>query len=311
MSERSPPFSVVARSDASHGFVAFHLCLCAMTWGSSFLFIKLTDGRIDPVVIASVRAVLAAAAIITAMLAMQHSVLPAPHEIKDWLVLGTVNGWMPNILVAYALARMDSGPASLIQASGPLMTAGLAHVFLVNEQLSRTRIVGILTGLFGVSLLIGPRILEGGATLAGICAMLLLTLLYAIGNVYARTITAAQPLRLALGQQTVSAIVATPLALALFGTTGFAPAMNYPWPLLALGIVSTAVPIVVFMRLILAAGPTRAAMTGYLVPVVATCLGIVVLDEALDMRQLLGGAIVLFGVAIVSGLLRLPIRATS
>lgn len=311
MSERSAPAGVAPHSSASHGFVTAHLGLCALTWGSSFLLIKLTQGSIDPVVLAAVRGTLAAIAIIVVMLAMGQSVLPARHEIKDWLVLGTVNGWVPNILVAYALARMDSGPAALIQASGPLMTAVLAHLFLANERLTRVRVIGILIGLCGVTLLIGPRILEGGASLAGISAMLLLTALYATGNVYTRTIATAAPLRLALGQQTVSAIAATPLALMLFGTAGFAPALNYPWTMLALGIVSTAVPIVIFMRLIMAAGPTRAAMTGYLVPVFATFLGVVVLNETLEMRQLLGGAIVLLGVAIVSGLLRWPARKTA
>ncbi|MGL5361617.1 MAG: DMT family transporter [Bosea sp. (in: a-proteobacteria)] len=306
MNERSVPAGVAPHSSASHSFVVAHLGLCALTWGSSFLLIKLTQGQVDPVVIASVRGVLAALAIIAVMLVMRQSVLPGRHEIKDWLVLGTVNGWVPNILVAYALARMDSGPAALIQASGPLMTACLAHLFLSNERLTPTRVVGILIGLCGVVLLIGPRILEGGATLAGVLAMLLLTLLYAIGNTYARTIARAEPLRLALGQQSVSAVAATVVALAWSGSAAFGPALNYPWALLALGLVSTAVPIVLFMRLILAAGPTKAAMTGYLVPAFATFLGIVVLNEALEMRQLLGGAIVLIGVAIVSGLLRWP-----
>ncbi len=306
MNDRSVTGGEAPHSNASPLFVASHLGLVALTWGSSFLLIKLTQGQVDPVVLASVRAVLAALALGIVVMLLRQSVLPARHEIKDWLVLGTVNGWVPNILVAYALARMDSGPAALIQASGPLMTAVLAHQFLANERLTRARVLGILIGLCGVLLLIGPRMLEGGATLAGVLAMLLLTLLYAIGNVYARTIRTAQPLRLALGQQSVSAVAATLVALALSGAAGFMPALAYPWPLLALGLFSTALPIFVFMRLILAAGPTKASMGGYLVPVFATFLGIVVLNEALEMRQVLGGAIVLLGVAIVSGVLRWP-----
>ena len=56
--------------------------------------------------------------------------------------------------------------------------------------------------------------------------------------------------------------------------------------MLALGLLCTAVPMAIFMRLIRAAGPTRAAMTGYLVPTVATIMGIIVLNETLELRQL-------------------------
>jgi drug/metabolite transporter (DMT)-like permease len=54
------------------------------------------------------------------------------------------------------------------------------------------------------------------------------------------------------------------------------------------------------MRLIRAAGPTRAAMTGYLVPTVATIMGIVVLNETLELRQFVGGCVILAGVFLVS-----------
>ena len=66
----------------------------------------------------------------------------------------------------------------------------------------------------------------------------------------------------------------------------------------SLGMVT--VPMAVFMRLIRAAGPTRAAMTGYLVPTVATVLGIVVLKENLELRQIVGGCIILGGVFLVT-----------
>ena len=68
----------------------------------------------------------------------------------------------------------------------------------------------------------------------------------------------------------------------------------------ALGIFATAIPVTVFMRLIRAAGPTRAAMTGYLVPTVAVILGILVLHEDLELRQVLGGCIILAGVFLVT-----------
>ncbi len=297
-----------AQHPASQAYIVVHLVGCALTWGCSFLFMKLIGDGLHLTVVAALRAMLAAAALMIAVVAIGQSVLPQGREWRDWLVLGTVNGWAPNMLVAYALLHMDSGPAALIQASGPLMTALLAHALLVGERLTAARALGIGVGLAGVALLIGPTAFAGGATTLGILAMLLLTLGYAVGNIYTRSITNAVPVRMALGQQVVSSIVGGLIALAAAGPSGFAAASGHMPAMLALGLFSTALPIWIFMRLITAGGPTKAAMGGYLVPVVAVGLGTVVLGEPLLPRHIAGGIVVMLGVAIVTGLIRLPER---
>lgn len=295
-------------SGPSHAFVMAHLLGCAIGWGCQFLIIKLLQGDVAPQIVASVRAMVAALALGIVVLVLRQSILPRGREWRDWLILGTTNGWIANILVVYALARMDSGPAALIQASGPLLTACLAHLFLPGERLSALKSVGILIGFAGVLFLIGPGLLEGGGTLIGVLAMLGVTLGYASGNIYARIVPQAEPLRLAFGQQIVSGLAATLISLMVVGPAGYAPVLSHGPALLVLGLLCSAMPIWLFMRLITAAGATRASMTGYLIPTVAVILGIVILQEPLVPRQILGGAIVLIGVAIVTGLLRWPVR---
>jgi drug/metabolite transporter (DMT)-like permease len=293
---------------ASNAYIAANLIGCSLTWGCSFLFMKLIGDGLPVTVVASVRALLAAAALMAVVAALGGSVFPRGREWRDWMVLGTVNGWAPNMLVGYALLHMDSGPAALIQASGPLMTALLAHALLTGERLTAARALGIGVGAAGVALLIGPTAVQGGGTTLAILAMLLLTLGYAVGNIYTRTISNAVPVRMALGQQVVSAMAGTLIAVAVSGPGAYAGVANHGLPLLALGLFSTALPIWLFMRLITAGGPTKAAMAGYLTPVAAITLGVIVLGEPLVMRQIVGGAVVLLGVAIVTGLIRLPIR---
>lgn len=292
----------------SRGFVIGHLVACASLWGSSFLLIKLTGGALSPPVIASARAVLAVITMIAVILWLGQSILPRGREWRDWMMLGTLNGWVPNLLVAYALERMDSGPAALIQASGPLMTAVLAHLLLPGERLTAARIGGLVIGMTGVALLIGPTALKGGGTTLAITAMLGVTLCYALGNIYVKFIPKADPMRLALGQQSASAVFATSVALATAGISGFAPALNHVGALVALGVIATAIPIAIFMRLISAAGPAKASLTGYLVPTFAVLFGVLVLGETLEARQIAGGLIVLAGVGLVTGALRWPGR---
>jgi drug/metabolite transporter (DMT)-like permease len=268
---------------------------------------KLLNGELSPVVIATLRASGAALALAVVVLAVGQSLLPKGREWRDWLVLGTVNGWGPNILVAYALTQLDSGPASLIQSSGPLMTVMLAHVFLPHERITLPRAVGIGIGFAGMLLLIGPNALQGGGTLLGILAMLLLTLGYATGNIYARFIPNPEPMRMAFGQQFVSGLAATLIAALTVGAAGFDGVARHASTLAVLAVFSTALPIWFFMRLITRAGATRASTVGYLIPTVAVLIGVLVLGESIVPRQIIGGLIVFLGVAIVSGLVRLPI----
>ncbi len=281
--------------------LAAHLLGAGVLWGSGFVLIKLTEGAIAAPVLAACRGGVAALALGAWFLAQGWSVRPRPGEWRHWAALGTLNGWGPNILTAFAMTQIGAGLGSMIQAAGPILVAILSHLAFAEERLTPVRIAGVLVGFAGIAVLVGPGALDpAGASGWGVGAMLLTAASYALGNVYVRFIREAEPARLAFGQQLFSAGPAILAALALFGPGGFAPALASPATLLALGVLGTALPILLFMRLIRAAGPMRAAMVGYLTPVSATLLAVTFLGEAVGARELLGGAVVLAGVAMAS-----------
>lgn len=281
-------------------FLATHFLGCSILWASGFLLMKLVPD-IRPVALAACRGLIAAAALSAWFVVRRETILPRGREWRDWAVLGTLNGWGPNILVATALAEIGAGLAAMIQAAGPLVVAVLAHLLFADERLDARRAGGILVGFVGVAVLIGPTALpSNAASLSGALLMLVVTTLYALGNVYVRFVPGATAARLALGQQMVSGPAALALALAFGGPHAFGAAPAHGAVLLALGVVGTAMPIVLFMRLIREAGPTRAATVGYLLPVWTALLAFVFLGEAVSGREVLGGAIVLGGVALVS-----------
>ncbi|KAA2241239.1 DMT family transporter [Salinarimonas soli] len=285
----------------SRTFLAAHLLGAGLFWGSGFLFIKLTDGALAPPVLAACRGAVAALALSVWFVSQGWSMRPKGAEWRHWAVLGTLNGWGPNILTAFAMTQITAGLGSMIQASGPILVAVLSHLAFADERLTRARVGGVLVGFLGMGILIGPRAFDpAGAAFWGVMAMVATAVSYAVGNVYVRFIREAQPARLAFGQQLFSAMPAIAIALTLIGPAGFAPAGGVALPVLALGILGTALPIVLFMRLIRAAGPTRAAMVGYLTPVAATLLAMAFLGEHIGPRELLGGAVVLAGVYLVS-----------
>jgi drug/metabolite transporter (DMT)-like permease len=189
----------------------------------------------------------------------------------------------------------------MIQASGPLIVAVLSHLLYADERLTLRRFAGVLVGLAGMGILIGPAALpDSGISPWGALTMVATAFSYAAANLYVRSIRHADPSRLALGQQICSAIPATALALVVTGPSAFAVVPDSAASLLALGIVSTALPILIFMRLIRRAGPTRASTVGYLQPVWTAVLAVLFLNERIGLREIIGGTVVLTGVALVS-----------
>lgn len=275
------------------------LVACSMAWSTGFLFMKLADG-VSPFVISASRASIAAVAISAWMALGGRTPLPRRHEARPWLILGTLNGWFPNVLTAWALTEVTAALASMILAVGPVMVAVLAHVAFADERLTGRRVAGVAVGFAGMGVLVGPAVLEGGSGAWGIVAMLVVALSYAVGNIYARTIRDIPPSRLALGQQSVSAVLSLLLSAAFVGQDALPSVAANAAALLALGIVSTAIPITVFMTLIRRAGATRAAMIGYLLPVWATLLAIIFLGESVGLREATGAAIILVGVWLVT-----------
>lgn len=281
-------------------FMAVNLLVCSMLWSTSFLFIKLS-GDVNPFVLAAARGLIGASALLLWFAVQVKSIRPDNGQWHHWVVLGALNGWIPNVLVAHALTQIGTAPAAMIQASGPLIVALLSHLLFADERLTLRRFGGVLVGLAGMGILIGPAALpDSGISPWGALTMVATALSYATANLYVRSIKHADPARLALGQQICSGIPATALALVVAGPAAFAAVPSSAASLLALGIVSTALPILLFMRLIRRAGPTRASMVGYLQPVWTAVLAVLFLNESIGLREIIGGGVVLSGVALVS-----------
>ncbi len=302
-----------ALSAPSPGFVLSKLLVCSFLWATGFLFVKLS-AEVHPFALAAMRGLVGAASLILWFTIQGKSILPRRHEWRVWAILGTFNGWLPNVLLAYALTRITTASAAMIQASSPLLVAVLSHALFAEERLTPRRFAGVLVGLVGMGILIGPAALpESGLSTTGVLIMLAIACSYAAANVYVRTVKQAEPSRLALGQQICSGLPATVLALVVAGPSSFAAVPTHLAPLMALGVVSTALPILLFMQLIRRSGPTRASMVGYLMPVWTALLAVLFLGEQIGVREILGGVVVLAGVALVSfsGRLRFPARRRS
>lgn len=273
-----------------------YLLFLTACWGSAFPLVRFVVASMPPFALSAARAAVGAATLAAFLWWRGELMRPDRAALRHMVVLGTINGWVPNVLTALSLGQIESATAALIQAAGPLIVAALSMVWLREERLSGLGAAALATGFAGVALVIGPLAVRGGATLLGGLCMLGTAASYACATIYARRARLPASAPIVLGQQVFSLLPALALSL-LIDLPGAWSQPPEVWAIVAtLGVLGSAVPLTLYLRLLTFARATDAALIGYLQPIWAALLGAALLAEWPDARVLLGGAVVLTGV---------------
>jgi drug/metabolite transporter (DMT)-like permease len=277
------------------------LGLMSLMWGSAFLLMKVAVPTVPAFTMSAARGLLAAVLLWIAIRATRRTRRRSADRWMPALVLGTVSGWLPNVLTAWALLRLDSSVAGMLSAASPIFVVILAHFFLTNERIHGSQGAGIIVGFVGVALIIGVTPSSfGEADLAGQFAMVAVSLSYAVGAVYARRIGPQDAPQLAMRQQLVAGSVALLVAIALEQPWTVDPDPIAVAAIIALAVWASAIPIWIYFRMLAHTKAITVSLVAYLIPAVAVILGALVLGEALEPTAALGLVVVLTGVAIAT-----------
>lgn len=288
------------------GYLPQLLFLSAL-WGSSYLFIKVAVEEMEPAAMMAMRLLLAAL-VLWAVLVWRSGPASAVAQVRGTgprvLVLGVINGAVPFWLIAWGEKHIDSGVAAVANSTVPIFVAILALRFKRSERATGLKLVGILVGLGGVAVLAGIHPEGGWWAVLGTLAIVLASLSYAAANIFAQHyFPEAQPLALATAAVSAATVIILPFGLLQLPAA--VPSAKVLGSVAALGVVGTAVAYLVFYNIVTRYGAARTALVAYLLPAFALFYGAVFLDEALTLNALLGLALILAGVALGSGVLRL------
>jgi drug/metabolite transporter (DMT)-like permease len=280
------------------------LTLLAFIWGASFMLIKIADRQLAPSTLILGR--LGSAALLLAAIAAlrlgPRQTLAEIWGVWRWLVVvGLVNTALPFWLLSWGETRIDSGLASIIQGAVPIFNALLAFAFFREARVFGLRLVGLGIGFVGVALLVGAQ--PHGKLLAAL-AVVGMALCYAIGTLLAgRHLRGTPPLVVALASTAVSTLAVLPVGVVQ------APASAWHGEtiaaILVLGFVGTAIAYLLFFALIQRAGANYATLVTYLVPPIALFYGAVFLGESFGATDLVSLVLILAGVALATGSVRL------
>jgi drug/metabolite transporter (DMT)-like permease len=239
-------------------------------------------------------------------LALYASGQRMPRSMALWrafLVMGALNNLIPFSLIFWGQTRITGGLAAILNATTPLFAVVLAHFLTPDERMTRNRLGGVLLGVAGVAVLIGPAAIdELGLQLLAQIAVLGAALSYALAGIYGRRFRHLPPLVSAAGQ--VSATTVLMLPVLLWADGAWRVPLPGPWTwgaILGLGLLSTALAYLIYFRLLASAGATNLLLVTFLIPVSAIVLGASLLGERLEPRSFGGMALIALGLAAIDG----------
>lgn len=284
---------------------AFYLVVLGAIWGSSYLFIKVGVRDLSPPALIEVR-LLCAAPVLVAFAARRYGLRAVRDAWREGIVLGVINAAVPFTLIAWGEKYVDSGVAAVANSSVPIFVAVLAFWFVPSERSTGWRLVGVGLGLAGVAVLAGVHPAGGWKGALGTGAIIVASVSYAAANLYAgRRMAVGGPV-LACASMIVAFVVLLPLALA--SPPSHAPGWKPLGSAAALGLLGTALAQILSYRMIRLYGSSRAVLVAYMLPGFALFYGAVFLSEPVTWQKLCGLALIVGGVALGAGVLRLPRR---
>ena len=286
------------------------LVALAAIWGASFLFMRIAVPEFGPLALTALRVGLATLCLLP--LLQWHSQMGAlRRHWKAIAIVGLFNSALPFVLFSVAALAINAGLSSIFNATAPLWGALIAWLWL-HDRLSASRVLGLFIGFLGVVFLAWDKasFQPGDAGVSAglaIGACLLATLCYGFAANYTRQrLTGVPPLAVAAGSQAAATVV---LVLpALWAAPQTMPGAAAWGSVAVLAVLCTAVAYLLYFRLIAHLGAPRAITVTYLIPLFAVLWGALWLREEITLTMAAGGAIILVGTALASGLVSLPLR---
>jgi drug/metabolite transporter (DMT)-like permease len=277
------------------------LILLAFIWGWSFLFIKLILEDAPPTFLSWGRIALGLAVLLV-FLRRTGERLPQRRYWGHLVVLGLAMSVLPFVLISWGEQHITSALTAVLNACTPLFATGFA-AGLLRERLRLAQLAGVAVGFLGVAVVAGVGGGDlAGSSLTGSLAVVLASAGYGFGFAYAnRFTTGLSALQLSIGQLLAGTVILAPVAAldVAAGRVDLGPLSLVC--LLLLGVLGTGYAYLLNYRTLQESGATVASLVTYLVPLVAVAAGVLVLDEPFSIRLVLGGLIVVLGVALVQG----------
>jgi drug/metabolite transporter (DMT)-like permease len=276
------------------------LLLLASIWGGSFIFMRVAAPEFGIYVLVAIRTVLATSVLLP-ILMMTGGVSQIFRHWFPIALVGLANTAVPFALFNYSSLHLEAGVNAILNATAPMFGALVAWLWL-GDKLTPTAIAGLALGFLGVTVISQQKLGEGDISFVPILTALLATTCYGIAaSMMKRWLQGVRPLVVATGSQAMASVMLAPFALSTLPAT--MPSTNAWLNAVALAILGTAIAYILYFKLIANVGPAKAISVAYMVPLFGIIWGVLFLQEHLSLQTIIGGVMILTGVALTTGVI--------
>lgn len=278
------------------------LVVLSFLWGGSFTLIKIAVETIPPATMVAVR-VGVAAVVLLAVAKVRGLVMP--RDKRTWAgfaVQGVLQSALPFVLISWGELYIDSALAGILNATPPIFVVLVTLLVTKQEAIGGEKMFGVLLGAAGATVVIGASALQdlGMQPLAQL-AVIGASLSYAVAAVWARRFAGMPAAVTAAGAMACAAAIMVPLALFLDRPWALSPSREGVLALACLSLLSTAVAMLIYFRLVQTLGAVGTTSGSYLRAGFSVVLGVLVLDESFAWPAVLGMVLIVAGVAAANG----------
>ena len=228
-----------------------------------------------------------------------------PAVWRHGFVMGIIGTAIPMTAFISSLNYLSSGISSIIGTTSPALTVVLAHFLLKNERMTGRVVLGVVTALSGALLLIllGESGLDTENAVNPIGYVLVFTanISSSFGIIYARQfVRDLNPFQVTSIRALVTMIIVLPVGL-YFGGIDFSEVTYVGYTSLAYSsIISSFAGFILSLYIITRFGVATSVMVHYMIPIVATVTGVLLLNEKITVGMVIGMSIILGGISIIN-----------
>jgi drug/metabolite transporter (DMT)-like permease len=297
----SPPLSAAAGTMGPSQWGL--LILLSLLWGCTFLFVGVALQELPPFTIVLARVAMAAALLIPMVYLLGHRLPATWSQWQPFIGMSLLNNVIPFSLMVTGQKTVASGLVAVLNATTPLFSLLVAHALTTDEKLRTNKLLGVVVGILGVVVLVGPEALFGRASQAfGMALVLGAALSYGFSGLWGRRLKASPPIVTAASQLISSTVLLIPLA-ALFEQPWLLPfpGLETIAALVGLASLSTALAYIIFFRIMAVSGPSNVMLVTLLIPLTAIPLGVWKFGEQLLLRHFAGALVIGLSLLVIDG----------
>ena len=272
-------------------------------WGSTYLGVVIAVRDLPPFLTSGLRNVMAGT-LIYGFLRLRGAERPTGPQWRTALVVGVCLLALGNGAVTWAAQREPSGVIALVVSLVPLWLMVFGWMGARGVRPAGIEVAGIALGLAGIALLVVPHEGGGNVSAVGLVVLLLSTLAWAGGSVYARTLAPLPVPLLGTGMEMLAGGGTMLLVSGLSGEWGRVTAASFTTSavlaLAGLVLFGSVLGFSAYKWLLANVRPALAGTYAFVNPVVAMLLGWTFAGEALTARLVLAMALIVGAVAMIS-----------